>query len=60
MLKKQYKLLCKKWHPDRNLGNESAAAEKFKELQEAFDVLSDPIQRREYDVELDYRRREQA
>ena len=32
-LKKQYRLLCLKYHPDRNLGNEEEAAEKFKKLQ---------------------------
>lgn len=51
-LKKQYRVLALKWHPDRNIGNEAAAAEKFKELQEAFEVLSDPKQRAAYDLEL--------
>ena len=51
-LKKQYRVLALKWHPDRNIGNEAAAAEKFKELQEAFEVLNDPKQRAAYDLEL--------
>ena len=51
-LKKQYRLLALKWHPDRNRGNEEAAAEKFKELHMAFSILSDPEQRAEYDSEL--------
>ena len=48
-LKHQYRALAKRWHPDRNRGDEQAAAEKFKALQEAFEVLSDPDKRREYD-----------
>lgn len=39
-------------HPDRNRGNEAAAAERFKEVQEAFTVLSDPMARATYDKEV--------
>ena len=51
-LKKNYRVLALKWHPDRNLGNAEAAAEKFKAVQEAYEVLSDPDRRVQYDREL--------
>ena len=57
LLKKQYRALALRWHPDRNHGNEAAAAEKFKELQEAFGVLSDPQARAAYDRDLILQRR---
>jgi len=56
-LKKTYRALAMRWHPDRNRGNEEAAAEKFKAVQEAFTVLSDPNARAEYDRELIHQRR---
>jgi hypothetical protein len=56
LLKKQYRALALRWHPDRNRGEEAAAAERFKEVQEAFTTLSDPAARAQYDVELMLRR----
>ncbi|MCB1273465.1 MAG: DnaJ domain-containing protein [Leucobacter sp.] len=47
-LKKTYRKLARKYHPDSNPGDEAAEA-KFKEISEAFSVLSDPEQRAEYD-----------
>lgn len=47
-LKKAYRQLAKKYHPDSNPGDE-AAAEKFKEASEAYSILSDPAQRQKYD-----------
>lgn len=47
-IKAAYKALAKKLHPDRNIGNPKAA-EKFKEVQEAYDLLMDPIRRQRYD-----------
>ncbi|WP_119695963.1 DnaJ C-terminal domain-containing protein [Microbacterium halotolerans] len=47
-LKKVYRKLARTYHPDSNPGDEKAEA-KFKEISEAYSVLSDPDQRREYD-----------
>jgi molecular chaperone DnaJ len=47
-IKKAYRSLAMKYHPDRNAGDEQAAA-KFKELSEAYAVLSDPEKRGRYD-----------
>jgi molecular chaperone DnaJ len=45
-IKKAYRKLVRDVHPDRNPGNE----ERFKEVQGAYDVLSDPDKRKQYDV----------
>ena len=47
-IKKAYRKLAKKYHPDSNEGNASAA-EHFKEVNEAYDVLSDEKKRKLYD-----------
>ncbi|KAL2039636.1 hypothetical protein N7G274_007495 [Stereocaulon virgatum] len=47
-IKKAYRLLSKKYHPDKNPGNESAS-EKFVQIAEAYDALSTPETRRIYD-----------
>ncbi|MEV7619444.1 DnaJ C-terminal domain-containing protein [Microbacterium sp. NPDC089321] len=47
-LKKTYRKLARKYHPDSNQGDAAAEA-KFKEISEAYSVLSDAEQRREYD-----------
>ena len=48
-IKKAYRKLARKYHPDRN-PDDAAAEEKFKEIQEAYDTLSDPEKRKEYDA----------
>ena len=47
-IKKAYRQLAKKYHPDKNPGDKSAE-EKFKEISEANEVLSDPEKRKKYD-----------
>jgi curved DNA-binding protein len=48
-IKKAYRRLAMKYHPDRNPGKEKEANEKFKEINEAYAVLGDPEKRRQYD-----------
>lgn len=48
-VKKAYRRLARKWHPDAN-GGDPQAEERFKEIQEAYSVLSDADKRRQYDT----------
>src|SRR5438552_7284137 len=48
-IKKAYRKLARQYHPDRNPDDKSAEA-KFKEVQTAYDVLSDPEKRKQYDA----------
>ena len=48
-IKKAYRKLAREYHPDRNPGDEQAEA-RFKEIQHAYDVLSDPQKKQEYDA----------
>eukprot|EP00962_Isochrysis_galbana_P030496 scaffold9899_cov122-Isochrysis_galbana.AAC.6 len=50
-LKKQYRLLALRYHPDRNRGDEEAAAGQFKRVQEAYSTLADPSKRSAYDLD---------
>jgi molecular chaperone DnaJ len=48
-IKKAYRDLARKWHPDRN-PDDPKAEERFKEIQQAYDTLSDPEKRKQYDA----------
>lgn len=47
-IKKAYKKLAMKWHPDKNSGNEQAT-EKFQRISHAYSILSDPKKKTYYD-----------
>jgi DnaJ-class molecular chaperone len=49
-IKSAYRKLARKWHPDANPTNQKAAEEKFKEISEAYEVLSDVEKRKKYDA----------
>jgi DnaJ family protein A protein 2 len=48
-IKKAYKNLSRKWHPDKNIDNKDEATKKFQEISEAYAILGDPEKRESYD-----------
>jgi curved DNA-binding protein CbpA len=56
-VKKAYRNQARKWHPDKHPNNKDYAEEKFKEIAEAYDVLSDEQKRQIYDVYGEGKRR---
>jgi len=52
-IKKAYKALAKKWHPDLNRDNIKVAEEKMKEINVAYTTLSDEVARIDYNKKLD-------
>ncbi|KAJ1333695.1 DnaJ domain-containing protein [Microdochium nivale] len=48
-IKKQYRKLAMKWHPDRNPGREADVSPRFQLIQSAHEILSDEVQKRQYD-----------
>jgi DnaJ-class molecular chaperone len=60
-IKKAYRTMALKWHPDKaSAANQEACAERFKQITEAYSVLSDRTKRRQYDVLGDPRTRHHA
>ncbi len=49
-IKSAYRKLARKWHPDANPSNQKQAEDKFKDIQEAYEVLGDAEKRKKYDV----------
>ncbi|MBQ9442234.1 MAG: DnaJ domain-containing protein [Selenomonadaceae bacterium] len=52
-IKKAYKKLARKWHPDLNKDNLKVAEEKMREINVAYDTLSDEVKRSDYNRKLD-------
>ncbi|CAN0877691.1 DnaJ homolog subfamily B member 13 [Linum grandiflorum] len=49
-LKRSYRRLAMKWHPDKNPNNKNDAESRFKDISQAYDALSDPGKRANYDM----------
>ena len=52
-IRKAYRKLALKWHPDKNPSNYDLASEKFKQISEAYEILADIKKRKEYDQNYD-------
>ncbi len=53
VIAKVYKILAKKYHPDVNPNNKQDFEKKFKEISEAYEILSDEEKRKNYDIQLE-------
>ena len=60
VIERVYKLFAKKYHPDVNPTNPKEAEEKFKEVTEAYETLSDESKRKAYDDKLKYEKQKQT
>ncbi|KAK6257074.1 hypothetical protein QUC31_000533 [Theobroma cacao] len=49
-IRSNYIRLALKWHPDKQKDNGNSATSRFQEINEAYQILSDPVKRREYDT----------
>ncbi|KAL3225273.1 hypothetical protein MRX96_025956 [Rhipicephalus microplus] len=49
-IRRAYRRLALRWHPDKNPDNKAEAEARFKEISEAYEVLSDESRRRQYDI----------
>ncbi|CAJ1953900.1 unnamed protein product [Cylindrotheca closterium] len=51
-IKAAYRAKAKEWHPDKNPKDPELSAQKFREIASAYEILSDPIRKRQYDDQL--------
>ena len=49
-IRKAYRKLARVWHPDKHLNDKQEATNKFKKISEAYDILSDELRRKQYDL----------
>lgn len=49
VIRAAFKALSQKWHPDKHQGTNEVAKQKFQKIKQAYDILSNPESRQEYD-----------